>query len=359
MDGGALVAEVLKQQQVQTLFTLCGGHISPILVACKKSGIRVIDTRHEASAVFAADASARLTGIAGVAAVTAGPGITNSITAIRNALMAQSPIVLLGGAAPTLLKGRGALQDIDQVSLMRPNVKWLAAVRQRKDIQPTLLKAFRFASEGTPGPVFVELPLDLLFDESLVRSWYTKAAGGTSVGARVTSWYIQRHTEKLFAGGVAHPLSSPAVHIPTHHRQDLTRLQAKLDHCQRPLMLVGSGAMMQPQLADKLSSSLPVAGIPLYLSGMARGLMGPAHPLHFRHHRKEARRDADLVVLAGVPADFRLDYGRHISRKTFLVGLNRSRKDLLRNRKPELALHCDPTQFLIDFAAHFKPKHKW
>ncbi|MBS1542360.1 MAG: thiamine pyrophosphate-binding protein [Bacteroidetes bacterium] len=359
MDGGTLVAQVLKQQEVHTLFTLCGGHISPILVACKKAGIRVIDTRHEASAVFAADASARISGITGVAAVTAGPGITNSITAIRNALMAQSPVVLLGGAAPTLLKGRGALQDIDQVSLMRPNVKWLTAVRQRKEIQPSLTKAFRIATEGTPGPVFVELLLDLLFDETLVRSWYMKAASGASVGAKVTSWYIKRHVEKMFAGRTDLPVSTPAVHIPTHHRQDLTRLQAKLDHCQRPLMVVGSGAMMQPQLAEKMSAALSAARIPLYLSGMARGLMGPDHPLQYRHHRKEALRDADLVILAGVPADFRLDYGRHISRKALLVGLNRSRQDLIRNRKPDLALHCDPMQFLIDFASHFKPKHKW
>src|SRR6185503_12445613 len=150
----------------------CGGHISPIFVSAQNLGLRVIDTRHEVNAVFAADAVSRLTGTPGVAAVTAGPGVTNTITAIRNARLAQSPLVLLGGAAATLLKGRGALQDIDQMTLMRPNVKWAAAISKVKEIVPTLEKAFAVAQEGVPGPVFVECPIDTLYDEELVRSWY-------------------------------------------------------------------------------------------------------------------------------------------------------------------------------------------
>lgn len=116
MNGGDRIAEVLRRQGVRFLFTLCGGHISPILVGAKRRDIRIIDVRHEANAVFAADAVARLTGIPGVAAVTAGPGVTNTITAIKNAQMAQSPVILLGGATATVLKGRGALQDIDQMA---------------------------------------------------------------------------------------------------------------------------------------------------------------------------------------------------------------------------------------------------
>src|SRR5262245_13571845 len=117
MNGGDRIAEVLTRQGVRTLFTLCGGHISPILVSAKNSGIRVVDVRHEATAVFAADATARLTGTVGVAAVTAGPGVTNTITAMKNAQLAESPVLLLGGATATVLKNRGALQDIDQLSL--------------------------------------------------------------------------------------------------------------------------------------------------------------------------------------------------------------------------------------------------
>jgi acetolactate synthase-1/2/3 large subunit len=120
--GGDRVAAALQTHGVRFLFTLCGGHISPILTAAKARGIRVIDVRDEATAVFAADAVARLTGLPGVAAVTAGPGLTNTLTALKNAQMAQSPIVLLGGAAPTALQGRGALQDIDQRALLTPLV---------------------------------------------------------------------------------------------------------------------------------------------------------------------------------------------------------------------------------------------
>ncbi|KAK6014023.1 thiamine pyrophosphate enzyme, TPP binding domain protein, partial [Ostertagia ostertagi] len=108
--GGELVASVLKSHDVQEIFVLCGGHISPILVAAEKLGIKIIDTRHEVTTVFAADAVARLRQSIGVAAVTAGPGLTNTITAVKNAQMAESPLLLIGGAAPTLLKGRGALQ---------------------------------------------------------------------------------------------------------------------------------------------------------------------------------------------------------------------------------------------------------
>src|SRR6266704_3735396 len=134
MTGGDLIADVLQKQGVRFLFTLCGGHIAPILVSAKARGIRVVDVRHEATAVFAADAVARLTGVPGVATVTAGPGVTNTITAVRNARLAQSPVVLLGGAAATILKGRGALQDIDQMTLMKPNVKWAAAIKNVRSI---------------------------------------------------------------------------------------------------------------------------------------------------------------------------------------------------------------------------------
>ena len=140
-----------------------GGHISPLLVESKRRGIRVIDVRHEVTSVFAADAVARLTGRVGVAAVTAGPGITNTVTAVKNAQMAQSPLLLLGGAAATLLKGRGSLQDIDQMALLRPICKYAATCWSVRDIVPTLRRAFKEAASGVPGPVFVELPIDVLY----------------------------------------------------------------------------------------------------------------------------------------------------------------------------------------------------
>src|SRR5690349_22879239 len=134
MDGGQIIASVLERQGVRHLYTLCGGHISPILVAAKRAGIGIYDVRDEASAVFAADATARLTGVPGVAAVTAGPGVTNTITAIKNAQLAQSPLILLGGATATVLRGRGALQDIDQLSLFRPHVKWAVSITRLRDL---------------------------------------------------------------------------------------------------------------------------------------------------------------------------------------------------------------------------------
>ena len=162
-NGGESVAAVLKEHGVKFIFTLCGGHISPVLVACEKLGIRVVDTRHEVTCAFAADAVARLTGTIGVACVTAGPGLTNTVTAIKNASMAESPLLLLGGAAPTIMKGRGALQDIDQLSLFNPLCKYTSTVKRARDIIPTLRKAIQVAQSDVPGPVFVELPADSLY----------------------------------------------------------------------------------------------------------------------------------------------------------------------------------------------------
>ena len=156
MHGGDHVGAVLAAQGIPCLFTLCGGHISPILSGARKRGVRVINVRDEATAVFAADAMARLTGVPGVAAVTAGPGVTNTMTAVKNAQLAQSPVVLIGGAAPTVLKGRGALQDIDQAALFMPHVKGLFQVRRVRDLGPVMQRALQLAAEGVPGPVFVE-----------------------------------------------------------------------------------------------------------------------------------------------------------------------------------------------------------
>src|SRR5512139_3801783 len=169
MNGGDVVADALARHGVRFLFTLCGGHISPILVSAKARGLRVVDTRHEATAVFAADAVARLTGAPGFAAVTAGPGVTNTITALENARLAQSPLVLIGGATATLLRGRGALQDIDQMALVRPHVKWARSAERLREVTPMLDEALRVSADGVPGPVFVEIPVDLLYPESVVR----------------------------------------------------------------------------------------------------------------------------------------------------------------------------------------------
>ena len=180
LSGGEAIGRILKDYHVSHVFTLSGGHISPILVGCRKNGIYVVDVRDEGNAVFAADAAARISGIPGVAVVTAGPGVTNTITALKNAQMAQSPLVLFGGAAATVIKGRGSLQDIDQISLVKSTVKFAVSVNQNCDIVPAVEKAFQAARSGVPGPVFVECPIDLLYDEGLVRSWYEKSGNEPS-----------------------------------------------------------------------------------------------------------------------------------------------------------------------------------
>jgi len=199
--GGDRIAEVLTRHGVTHLFTLCGGHISPILTGAHARGIRIVDVRDEANAVFAADAVARMTGTCGVAAVTAGPGVTNAITALKNAQMAQSPLLLFGGATATLLKGRGSLQDIDQLSLMQPLVKWAATVKTVPALVPTVEKAIAIATDGVPGPVFVEVPVDLLYPEAVVRMWYEKEAGlgkAKGIGAKALELYIRGHLYRQF-----------------------------------------------------------------------------------------------------------------------------------------------------------------
>lgn len=363
MNGGALVAEVLKRRGVPYLFTLCGGHISPILVECKRRGIRVVDTRHEVNAVFAADAVARMTGMPGVAAVTAGPGITNTITAIKNAQMAQSPLILLGGATATVLRGRGSLQDIDQLALMRPHVKWMAACKRVKDLVPALETAFEMATSGVPGPVFVECPVDLLYDADTVKSWYlVKSAAGkqASLQDRVVERYLKWHTGRLFAGVPADPFSEPLpAEVPQPPAGLVQKACARLAKAERPVLVIGSGALQCPQEAADIAAAVEKLGIPTYLSGTARGLLGSGHTLQLRHGRRNALKKADLVVLAGVPCDFRLDYGKHISRRTFLVAANRSYADLTLNRSPDLAVYADPGRLLQAMCAVPPDATRW
>lgn len=353
MSGGDTIAQVLKNQGVRALFTLCGGHISPILTASRKLGIDIIDVRDEATAVFAADAVSRLSGVPGVAAVTAGPGVTNAITAVKNAQMAQSPLVLLGGSAPTLLKKKGALQDIDQITLLTSITKSTISLRRTADIGPKLERAFVTARSGVPGPVFVECPIDLIYDEALVRKWYATSSqsGRPTLRRRAVDIYLQRHLRRLFA-----PPEETTPHPPPQTKQLsvktelISRAAALIAKAQKPVVIVGSQATLDPAKVDLLAGAVAALGLPVYLTGMARGLLGKSHPLKMHHQRKRALQQADLVILAGMPFDFRLGYGRAIARKTKVISINRSRPDLTLNRKPTLGLHADPCDFLCQAA---------
>ena len=351
MNGGECIARVLRAHGVEFLFTLCGGHISPILKGAKDAGIRVVDVRHEATAVFAADAVARLSGIPGVAAVTAGPGATNTITAIKNAQLAQSPVVLLGGAAATALQGRGALQDIDQMALFKPHVKWAKAVTRVRDLAPVLGKAFHMARSGVPGPVFVECPVDLLYDEAVIREWYAASTPkGKSLPDRFVRAYLNYQARRIFSA--ARTTDEAVLEVaPISPSPDvIARAAKRIAGAERPLLVVGSQVLVDAEQADAVAAAIERLGIPVYLSGMARGLMGKTHALHHRHQRRKALRDADLVLLAGVPSDFRLDYGRNVRRSACLISANRSRLDLKRNRRPDVAALADGGLFLRQVA---------
>ncbi|MBX3636940.1 MAG: thiamine pyrophosphate-binding protein [Rubrivivax sp.] len=359
--GGDHVAAALQAHGTEVVFTLCGGHISPILSAAKARGLRIVDTRDEATAVFAADAHARLTGRPGVAAVTAGPGITNTITALKNAQLAQSPLLLIGGAAPTALQGRGALQDIDQRPLVAPHVKRFFKLRAVRELGPAVAEAFALAAAGVPGPVFIECPVDLLYDEASIRQWYAEAAGkGTGLADRALRWYLNRHAARMFAGAAQAVTPAPhAVTLPSAGEGAVAAAAAALAKAERPLMVIGSQAVVNAARADALAAAVGRLGVPVYLSGMARGLLGRDHPLQHRHARRNALREADVVLLAGVPCDFRLDYGRHVRRSATLIAANRSAKDAKLNRRPDIAAIGDAGALIEALAGRVSPREAW
>ena len=356
MNGAAQIIQVLKQQRIDALFTLCGGHISPILVEAKKAGIRVIDVRHEANAAFAADAYSRLTGKVGVVAVTAGPGVSNTITAVKNAQLAQSPLLLLGGATATLLRGRGSLQDIDQISLIEAHVKWAGRPNAVSEIFPAIHQALQVAQSGVPGPVFVEVAVDLLYEESVVREWYVAKTDrpNPTLPEKLMAWYIKGHLAKVFAGRLPDFTKNISARIPSFRKGDVQRAAKWLQNSEKPVLIIGSQAMLNPVLSGELVNAIESLKIPTFCSGMARGLLGKNHPLQLRHKRTQALKEADVVILCGVPCDFRLDYGSPL-RRAKVISINRSSDDLFQNRRPDLAILADPHQTLCAIAAQ-KPE---
>src|SRR2546423_10290328 len=162
IHGGWLVAKILKREGVEVVFTLSGGHIAAIYDGCLREGIRVVDTRHEQAAVHAAEGWAKSTRTPGVAILTAGPGVTDGITGVANAYLAGSPILVIGGAAPLSLWDRGALQEMNQIDLLRPITKWARTVHETSRLGEYTASAFRQMLSGKPGPVFLEMPMDVL-----------------------------------------------------------------------------------------------------------------------------------------------------------------------------------------------------
>lgn len=353
--GGEIVADVLKSHGVKFVFTLVGGHISPILVAAEKLGIKVVDTRHEVSAVFAADAVARLSGTIGVAAVTAGPGLTNTITAVKNAQMAESPLLLIGGAAATILKGRGALQDIDQISLFKSICKSCSTVKCVRDIAPTLRKAMCEAQSGTPGPVFVEFPIDVLYPFAMVNKEVLGASKPKGLQATAVHWFLKNYVQNIFAGAWDKQEISPLPpSIPMPTPENLQRCAELLSRSKKPLLIIGSQATLPPVPAERLQKAVESLGIPTFLGGMARGLLGTKSKIQFRHQRGNALKRADLVILAGSVCDFRLQYGRSIPRSAKIICVNRNKEQLWKNSdvywKPTVPVLADVATFIVEMA---------
>ena len=350
--GGELVAGVLKQHGVKFIFTLCGGHISPILVACNEKGIRVIDTRHEVTCVFAADAVARLSGTIGVACVTAGPGLTNTVTAVKNAVMAESPVLLLGGASSTLLKGRGSLQDIDQMALFKPLCKFSATVTRIRDIVPVLRKAIQAAQNGVPGPAFVELPIDCLYPYEATATEMLPKREPKTLQQKIAKLYIDNYINRLFGGAWRVQDMSPLpVTYPVVSQSQVDECANLIRRAKKPVFLIGSQSTLLADKMEDLKAGLTKLGAPCFLGGMARGLLGQNSRVQVRQRRGDALQEADVIILAGSIPDFRLQYGRAFGRQAKVVSINRSKSNLTLNTdalwKAHRLYHGDPGLFLL------------
>ena len=311
VHGGRLVAQALKRHGTTHLFTLCGGHIQAIYDGCLDEGIRVVDVRHEQTAGHAADGYARVTGRPGVCAVTAGPGVTDVVTAVANAQRAQIPLVCIGGAGPKALCDMGSLQDMDHVALMRPITKWSVQVPEMRRIAEYIDAAFRVAQSNVPGPVFLEMPLDLL---------------------------MNMHDDAELPA--TRPLEEPPR--PAADPRAVTKAAELLKKAQRPCFLVGSQVRWSPS-RDRLAAVLERFGAPVFLNGMARGTLPHAHPLLFSRSRRFALSQADVVFVLGTPFDFRVDYGRSPTwnEGAKIVQIDLDGAELGRNRRVDVPIHGD------------------
>jgi acetolactate synthase-1/2/3 large subunit len=301
--GGELVARALADQGVTTLYTLCGGHIAPIYDGCLNNNIAIIDFRHEQAAAHAADAHARLTRNIGVAAVTAGPGVTDAVTGVANAYQARSPMVLLGGAAPLKTKGMGALQEVPQVGMFKDFTKASFTIEDTEDIPEQMADAFRIALSGRPGPVFVELPFDVLFN----------AVDEPPRTARIT---IEPVPPELSA---------------------VQQMFEILRAAQKPVIIAGT-QIYWDEAHVALRELTEQTGVPVFTNGAGRGTLPMTHPNCFKEARSAALKESDAVVLIGTPLDFRLKYGEGWNPQAKLIQIENDVAELNHNRQADVAI---------------------
>jgi acetolactate synthase I/II/III large subunit len=302
--GGRLVAKVLRSRGVDHLFTLSGGHLFSIYDGCKAEGIGIVDVRHEQTAVFAAEGLAKATRGLGVAALTAGPGVTNGISAIAGAQANNSPIGVLGGRAPEMRWGSGSLQEIDHLPFVSPLVKSAATVKEPGRIAAMTAAALDLASEAPGGPTFVDYPLDVVFSE-----------------AEADIPPLPRLTEAEPAEGIE-------------------EAAALLAAAERPAIMAGSG-LYWGHGEDELRALAETLGIPVFLNGLGRGCLPADHELAFSRARGVALKGADVALVVGVPMDFRLGFGGSFGEETKIVRLDVADNALTANRAPQVDLVGD------------------
>src|SRR3954465_14129513 len=284
LHGGRLVAQRLRAAGVTKLFTLSGGHLFSIYDGCREEGIDIVDVRHEQTAAFAAEGWAKATRTVGVAALTAGPGVTNGMSAIASAQANGSPIVVLGGRAPAMRWGMGSLQEIDHVPFVAPLVKSAATAASPAEIPALVDEAIRTALEPPTGPTFVDFPLDYVFSEAPVS------------------------TEAL---ELADPLAAPAAD-GVEHAAELLRGAG------RPVVMAGTG-LYWARAEDSLRRLCEELSVPVFLNGLARGCVPADHPQFFSRARSSGLKGADVALVIGVPMDFRLGFGGSFGDETQIV----------------------------------------
>ncbi len=328
VDGGDLVARCLKQEGVDVIFTLCGGHVQAIYDACIDENIKVIDVRHEQAAGHAAEGWSRATRRCGVAVVTAGPGVTDAVTAVANAYQNRSPMLLIGGRSPLSDFEKGALQEMDQVEFLRPLTKWARCLYDTTRIPEYMAMAFRHALSGRYGPVFLEMPADMLF----------------------------RRVEE-------NDVTFPSSYRPQGRVQadpNVIRQAAQLlASAQQPLVMAGS-LVYWSAAHDGLRHLIERLQAPVYLNAMARGSVPQDHPLFFSRTRRGALAHADVILIIGTPLDFRLAYGKRFNPQAKIIQVDVDPTELGRNRDIDVCVEGDASAVLEQLLAELgdaKPDH--
>jgi acetolactate synthase-1/2/3 large subunit len=301
--GGRIVAKALKSRGVTHLFTLSGGHLFSIYDGCLAEGIEIIDVRHEQSAAFAAEGFAKATRTVGVAALTAGPGVTNGISAIAGAQANCSPVCMLGGRAPELRWGSGSLQEIDHLPFVAPLVKSAQTVKEPGAIAAGTAAALDLALAAPGGPTFVDYPLDVVF---------TEAEAEIPAPAPI-------------AAGIAEGVEEAA---------------ALLAAAERPAIMAGSG-LYWGRGEEEMRALAEALGIPVFLNGLGRGCLPADHELAFSRARSAGLGGADVALVIGVPLDFRLGFGAAVGTEAKLIRLDAAANALTSNRAPDLDLVGD------------------